>query len=246
MNKYDWKSEILEYNSSSYRTPQEFIDGENKLYARTAIYKASKRLELPLRKSSRVKPANISQKDKDILIGHLLGDGSIFKLRANRVNPVFCITSKHKEYLEWISSTCDFLKDRPIVKRTSNDQRTNKQYVAYHIRSLSKPFLLDMLNEWYPISEKIIPRSLYLNPEIVLRWFMDDGCLTREAVKLSTDCFSVLDVEFLCNLFEQEGLNPTIHMSYEAPRIYFSKPETKKFFDYIGPCPIDVFEYKWL
>lgn len=239
----NWKVEIEEYNNSEYRTPQEFA--ERKEYKHSNLYYQAKMLRIPLRKSSRVKDVILSNSELQALNGHLLGDGSIFYLKPNRINPVFSIVSKHSEYIEWINQTIGLMHNRPVWIREQYDQRTNKQYTTYWSRSLSKPCIKSLYNEWYKDGVKIIPRNLTLSPELCLRWFMDDGSAHKGAINIATDCFKKQDVEYLASLFYSIEIYPTLHKNGNGYRMYIAKRYAQTFYNYIGQCPVKCFQYKW-
>lgn len=246
MNNIDWKQEILEYNNSNYRLPLDFVKGENKLYKQHQLYIYAKKIGMPLKKASRVLDVNLSINELSKLEGHLLGDGSLFRLKANRINPVFSVVSKHKTYIEYINNSIDLMRDRPIWVRGQFDQRTNKNYQAFWTRSLAKPCLLSLKDKWYVNDKKIIPRNLILSPELCRRWYMDDGGKASwSGINLATDCFSKLDVEFLSELFQSIDIYPSLHKNGNGFRLYIKKADAVKFIEFIGPCPVDVFKYKW-
>lgn len=239
----DWSQEILEYNTSKYRTPKEFA--ESKPYSYSTMYKQAKKIGMPLKTSSRVKPVTLSTKDVNCIEGHLLGDGSIYYLKPNRANPVFSMVSKHKEYIEWVNQTINLLADRPIWDREIFDNRTQKQYTSYWSRSLSKPVIKELHNKWYSNGVKVIPQNLQLSPELCLRWFIDDGSRLRGAINLATDCFQKHEVEFLASLYHSINIHPTLHKNGNGYRMYINVNDAKIFMDYIGQCPVKCFEYKW-
>jgi hypothetical protein len=87
-----------------------------------------------------------------------------------------------------------------------------------------------------------------------LNWYLDDGCLTRFSkggwyrVRFGISGFSEEDIIFL-----QKILTKTLNIYVTIER-YKNKPhmisinrknDVKKFFRYIGDCPVKCFEYKW-
>lgn len=154
-------------------------------------------------------PANLTNDQHEILIGSLLGDGCLFKYRADK-NPILSLlrATKDIDYLKWeYSNFKDFCLSEPNSIEIF-DKRTNKTYYQSKFATRQVPIFNNYYNEWYPLGKKIVPKNLKLTPLICAIWFCDDGCVTitkhnRIQLKLSTHGFSVDDVTYLVDLLNK-------------------------------------------
>lgn len=130
----------------------------------------------------------LTEKDKSILIGLLLGDGYIDDKGRIYVEH----GEKQKEYCIYkaklLHSVCggkdikvhEYIKNRSILK--DREQFKESTFITYSFKKQSQSFvpirqLLYDNNRKKYISEKILP---YLTPEVIALWWMDDGCLTKK------------------------------------------------------------------
>lgn len=130
----------------------------------------------------------LTEKDKSVLIGLLLGDGYIDD--KGRI----CIEhgEKQKEYCIYkaklLHSVCggkdikvhEYIRNRSILK--DKKQFKESTFITYSFKKQSQSFipirqLLYDNNRKKYISEEILP---YLTPEVIALWWMDDGCLTKK------------------------------------------------------------------
>ncbi len=148
----------------------------------------------------------LTSKQKEILIGGLLGDLSLEKpKKSNNCNTRFKIERSIKDlkYLEWQQ---DQFKEITSKINTYNrlDKRYNKIYSSCYLRSKALSELNELYYDWYD-GKKHIPRNFKLTPLTLAVWFADDGCITKYSdkhytVKFSTECFTPEDVDYLISL----------------------------------------------
>lgn len=193
------------------------------------------------------KHCNLSPESVEWINGELLGDASLYP--TSSYSALFAYSSKHLEYINYIS---DILKsfgiEGKIYKRCHKDTNTN--YYSYSYRSLSYEELLSLYKQWYPENKKIVPKSIRLTPLTCCHWYIGDGTLecykdSRPGIKLCTDGFLISDIEFLWQQLKDIGFKGNIHKSGNNFRIYISVHSVKEFLDYIGPCPVSCYQYKW-
>lgn len=154
----------------------------------------------------------LSSFQKEILNGLLLGDGCLFKGKAN-INPLLIVgrASKDVEYLKYHYGIFQNLcSSEGLIQSDKFDSKRGKTYTGSKFRTRSLDILLPYYNLWYPEGKKIIPPQLELTPTIVATWFADDGALSRKKdrkgnltsalkLKISTNSFSKGEVEFLAS-----------------------------------------------
>lgn len=130
----------------------------------------------------------LTEKDKSILIGLLLGDGYIDEKGRIQIEH----GEKQKEYCIYkaklLHSVCggkdikvhEYTRNRSTLK--DGKQFKESTFITYSFKKQSQSFipirqLLYDVNRKKYISEEILP---YLTPEVIALWWMDDGCLTKK------------------------------------------------------------------
>ena len=130
----------------------------------------------------------LTEKDKSILIGLLLGDGYIDDKGRIYIEH----GEKQKEYCIYkaklLHSVCggkdvkvhEYIRNHSILK--DKKQFKESTFITYSFKKQSQSFipirqLLYDNNRKKYISEEILP---YLTPETIALWWMDDGCLTKK------------------------------------------------------------------
>lgn len=152
----------------------------------------------------------MNTQQKQVLDGHLLGDGSIER-RGNR-NGTFRIVRSllDQQYLWWSSSIFkQYHTPKSVSKGVVHDNRTNKNYYNIKFRSMSHEYFTKEYYRWYPNNKKVVPNDLVLTPLTTAVWFADDGCVSppkdklnklRFSLKIATHGFSNDEVHFLSDL----------------------------------------------
>jgi hypothetical protein len=153
-------------------------------------------------------PLSLTDQQKNIIIGSMLGDGHI-NCRYN--NASFSITRSEKDYdyLRWqakIFNNC--LTKSGIVKSSYFDIRTNKTYKKCNFSTRSLSILNNYHNDWYKGKIKVIPNNLQLNAEIIATWFCDDGFIKSNGnnvlkCSFATNSFSKDEVYLLRDLLNK-------------------------------------------
>ena len=130
----------------------------------------------------------LTEKDKSILIGLLLGDGYIDEKGRIYVEH----GEKQKDYCIYkaklLHSVCggkdikvhEYIRKRSVLK--DKKQFKEDTFITYKFKKQSQSFIL-IRNLLYNedkkkyISEKTLQ---YITPEVIALWWMDDGCLTKK------------------------------------------------------------------
>lgn len=162
------------------------------------------------------KPKELSEFQKQVLLGTMLGDAS-FRMGKGSLNPAItcahCI--KQKEYCEYKTSIFENLGAYcKYHKRNTPDKRNGICYEDYTMFVPSNPELINWYKAFYPNGKKVIPIELlrYFTEVSLAFMFMDDGSRTRSSIKIATNCFTREELKifqhFLRNKF---NIETTIH-----------------------------------
>lgn len=156
------------------------------------------------------KPLELSQENKEILCGILLGDGCIqyypkYRWRA----PIFkCDHGKaQKLYAEHIyNKLLNMGAKLSIYNRI--DKRTNMEYISYTIKTVANPALFPLYNELYSSGTKQITKSFLENFSIksLAYLYMDDGYADQKTAYICTDNFNIEEqnilIDYLLSKFD--------------------------------------------
>ena len=178
---------------------------------------------------------------KSIIIGSVLGDGSLRKTQ-NRCNALLEINHSFssKEYVDWKYEHLKNLVITPPKKRKNNGKR-----IAYRFTTRSLPEITQFYNKFYKNNNKIIFENIVLDPLVMAVWFMDDGNKTYNALYLNTQQFDLdSQYELINQLFNQWGIESTLNKDKIYFRIRIRTSSTPKFKKIIQSFVLPMFYYK--
>lgn len=200
------------------------------------------------------KHVDLSPEALEFLSGELLGDGHLTSY--NRQASAFTYTTKHEQYLRWLSNE---LAGFGLEQRGKIN--VYPRISSYASRSYIE--LKTLHTKWYianpwpgdrPMHIKIIPVDLKLTPLVCRQWYIGDGtfCKKWKYITLCTqgflkgdNTFNRHDIDSLVSKLLMIGVKSTRHRD---GAIQVSVKSTKDFLSYIGPCPRaiqNVYGYKW-
>lgn len=191
----------------------------------------------------------LSKKQKKVLIGTLLGDGSLEFNGYKGVRLQIKQKKESKDYVFWMYDVFEnFTRTEPKQRKDTNQWYFGTRY----LRELK--YFFDL---FYGDDKKSVPNDIdnYLyDPLSLAVWFMDDGTLdyrpkSHYAYSLSTDSFSVSDVEKLKKTLKN---NFNVESSIQTPRsrgtkytkLYIGADGRDKFKNLIEDFILDCFSYK--
>jgi len=198
----------------------------------------------------------ISDELNDIIIGSLLGDGTITKNKINEdssTNKNSKLAIKHsikqKDYVDFKNDLLSKQCKTYIKSYYKIDNREKfKDQKSYEVETLQNKSFNKYREEWYPNGKKIIPETLNsLSPLTIAIWFQDDGCKHKKGgYYLYTNGFNTEDVEKLCEILKnQYNINTSIHLSsLKQPMIYIRTSSIFDFNKIIKPYMCESMIYK--
>lgn len=183
---------------------------------------------------------SLTQLQKSLIIGTLLGDGYIRRIKG-RKNAFLELNHSinQKDYVEWKYS---ILKN--LTRSGPKSRKGNGKRIAYRFFTKQYPEFTKMMNLFYKNKKKCIP-DLVLDPIILAVWFMDDGSrCSKDNVYLNTQQFSKDDQYKLLVFLEKMGLSGTLNKDKEYYRIRFKTSNIPKLFGIIKKYIIPSMKYK--
>lgn len=205
----------------------------------------------------------LTERQKDISTGLIMGDGWIEKTEKNARLSTFMINQK---YLEYIDNIFGCLSTGVQMKYTAEESAKHSEDVGalgssgeasnfsnlYRWQTRIHPYY-NKYRSWYSSGEKQFPDNIELSPTIMKHWFVSDGCFQMNkntpyaTLGVSNEIgneeklemyFEEVDLEisFFNNTVREDG-------SKNMTAI-FNKEETLDLFEYMGDA-IPGFEYKF-
>lgn len=192
------------------------------------------------------KPIPLSDYQKQVLLGTMLGDAS-FKLGKGCINPAFscahCIPQK--EYCEYKTAIFNNLGAYcKYHKMNLPDKRTGKYYENYTMFVPANPELKNWYDSFYKDKKKVIPFDLFKYfTEISLAFmFMDDGSKTTTGYTIATNCFSLEEIDkFRIFLKQKFNLETSV---FKSKVLYIQAKSRDTFTKIIEPYIIPCMQYK--
>jgi hypothetical protein len=198
-----------------------------------------------------------SKKQKDVLKGLLMSDGSI---DYSKGNARYHVKMTNKEYLEYIDNLLGVVSTGVNVCKTSKEAaqdkresgfRPNAEAVnysdVYQVRTIKHP-VFNEFAKWYDSGKKVWPKKLELTPEVLKHLYVGDGTLQKSHNHISIAMFNERNnKEKIESYFTEKGLPKPNRWHTDEKRCHASwnVEESKKLLDYMGDAP-PGFEYKWI
>jgi len=162
-----------------------------------------------LTSKDRIGPHNIDI--ISMIIGSTLGDTHLEK-RKNGIGTriIFEQSSNNVEYLMWFHNYlasrgyCNNIKPKLQIRI----RQEGKVYYQYRINSYTFSSFNWIHEMFYKLIDnkyiKIVPLNIgeYLTPLALAIWFMDDGSSLNRGARIATNCFTLEEVNLLCNVLK--------------------------------------------
>lgn len=187
----------------------------------------------------------IDQKQKELILGCLLGDGYLKKIKGRgeaflEINH----SIKAREYVDW---KWKILKNLALSKPKVRAQNKGFPKKAYRFFTRQHPFFTQLLEKFYSSGEKIIPKDFQLTPFILAVWYMDDGSKTKKNdVYLNCHQFDLKSQKRLLHQLRLLKIKARINRDKKYFRIRILKESINDFFSLIKPFIHPTMKYKLL
>lgn len=191
----------------------------------------------------------ISKRQKEIIIGKLLGDGH---LETQTNGKTYRLKIEHaysqKDYVDWLYEELKTLAAGP--PRVKLQKVGGKQYKKYWFNTVASPSLRFYAQQFYIGKLKLVPKLIHrwLSPLSLAIWFMDDGSIKsryHKAKIINTQSFNKEDVNRLIKvLADKYGIKAKLRKQKEGYQIYLLSETIIKFEKLIKPYIISAMKYK--
>lgn len=194
----------------------------------------------------------LTEKQKAIIIGNVLGDGGIYSHKnLSGKSSQFYIKQceKYRNYIFWL-----FNELKNICPSFPKQRKDNKQWYFY---SKYLENLTDIRKTFYQGKKKVIPSNIkqwLTSPLSLAVWYMDDGSLDWRPkdhynFSFSTNAFSAEENYLLIDaLKENFGIYATVQTPLcrgkRYPEIYIGVAGRGKFLSLVKPYILNCFSHK--
>jgi len=194
----------------------------------------------------------LTQIQKDILIGTLLGDASMQAMKENeqsnvkfeqQIKQADYINHLYEEFQEWVGTP-------PQVRNITGGGANDRQSIWF--RTYRHPSFTFYKNIFYKVDKdgkqyKVVPKLIHrwLTPRALAYWFMDDGSFSNNSLNLHTQGFKVKDVEKLRNALNKNfSIQSNLHKDRGSYKLYILKESHENFKKIMQGCVHPCFLYK--
>ena len=184
---------------------------------------------------------SLTQTQRSIIIGSLLGDGYL-RIVPGRKEALLEINHSYsqKEYVDWKYKMLE-----NICKSAPKMRRGNGSRVAYRFTTRQNSELSELFRKFYRNNKKVIPEDIKLDPIMLAVWYMDDGSFCRASdVYLNTQQFNANDQNRCQEMLRKIGIESMQNRDKEYKRLRFKKSDLEKLWNIITPYIIPSMTYK--
>lgn len=195
------------------------------------------------------KKLKLTKRQREIIIGKLLGDGHLETANNGRTYKLKIEHSiNQKDYVDWLYQEFkEWVRALPQIKK---QKIGNKIYQKYWFNTLAHGSLRFYGQQFYQDKRKVVPRLIHhwLTPLSLAVWFMDDGSVKSKyhrARIINTQGFTKQEVQRLIDsLGKQFGLKCKLRKQKEGYQIMILAESTDKFAKIIGKFVHPSMSYK--
>jgi hypothetical protein len=184
---------------------------------------------------------SLTQLQKSIIIGSLLGDGYL-RIVEGRKDALLEMNHSYsqKEYVDW-----KYKMLQSICASSPKSRKGNGTRIAYRFTTRQHSELTQIFTLFYTDKVKRIPDGLVLDPIMLAVWFMDDGSRCRaQDVYLNTQQFALEDQQNCLAMLSQMGIDASLNKDKEYKRVRVKTSSIPTLFRIISPYIIPSMAYK--
>jgi hypothetical protein len=196
----------------------------------------------------------LTDEQRDIIIGTVLGDATFGGLRAGKpfYGLEFTQSKAHEGYLQHLYEVFKPFVGSEPKERVVGTNKT-KDNITIKFRTYRHPCFIFYHNLFCKLEgEKLVKRipdniDKFLTPRALAYWFMDDGTSTDGTYQFCTDCFSVKEQQLLQNaLFKNFNIRVNVTKYKKTHRLTLLAESRDTFISVIQPYinNVDCMKYK--
>lgn len=192
----------------------------------------------------------LTNRQKSILFGSLLGDACIKSRNDSTAYLSISHSIKQKSYIDWLHNEFETICNRPPQEYTSKGK-----YITYELCSESRTDLKEIRNSIYSPNKKINQWWIDQIDDLSLAiWYMDDGCLSyvnkiKMLFSFATNSFTMEENYMLSEMLKSKfnissEIKPISKGSNMQYNLIISESSFKDFENIISKHIVDGLKYK--
>ena len=184
---------------------------------------------------------SLTSTQKDILVGSLLGEGTLRK-QGTRTNALFEVNHsyQYKEYVDW-----KYHHFQMYVKTPPKSRKGNGNRIAYRFTTQSLPIFTEYYYRYYSAGRKFIKPDVKISNLILSVWFMDDGAKSRNSFYLNTQQFSLKEQLFLMSCLKRDlQIESSLNKDKQYFRMRIRTESANRFRNIVDTYLLPCFNYK--
>lgn len=190
----------------------------------------------------------LTEPQKDILVGCLLGDGRL-ECRSKAGTARFRVhhADSQRDYVLWKYSYFQKLVGRAPWSTNWLDKRSQRYFRSWFFHTVTTDLFRPVWARFYVEERKIIPKDIVqeLTPLALAVWVMDDGCLFRDSLILNTQSFDRNEQRRLLKAIKDRyGIVGTINRDRRNLRLRFDRKATSELSEIVRPFVIESLRSK--
>ena len=207
-------------------------------------------IEFDFSKNHDLRVVPFTQRQKDIVLGSLLGDAYLRPTKPSRkaFSLSFSHGEKQKEYLDWKRSEFQNYVTQADYAVSVRDFHGNKP--VYSFSTISHPYLTELHDMCYATGKKDVTQEWcsLLSPLSLAVWYMDDGSINKRygTIVLCTNSFSnegqLMLIDCLGSRFGVKAVLEPRRNNQTVLRINAS--QRHRFLELVSPHIPDCMSYK--
>lgn len=194
----------------------------------------------------------LTDTQKQIITGVLMGDGTISRPGKN---PLLTVRMVNKKYLEYLNEVLGKYGKGVYIKHTAKESaqlnresgfrpnaREENYQDVYSLQSRTSPEFEEFA-DWYETGKKVFPKDIQLTPIILKHWYVCDGTYNTSGYHNNMSISAMNEIENFDKIlrwFKEINISP----STSNGNIYISNGDSEELFDFMGSNP-PGFEHKW-
>ena len=201
---------------------------------------------------------SLSDRQKEIIKGSLIGDGAVHRATNGNKNCKFYETHSRKqyEYLNWkFLELKNFIPDNALEKISPKKHNSLSNDYKYRLKTILHHELNYFRDYFYPNNFKIIPNDIEITPLSLAVWYFDDGDIHKNngRIRLHTEGFDYNSVYNLSNLLnknfsiENKILEKNAKWNNNKKSLYYiaiNKANAKHLIEIVRPFATEDMIYK--
>ena len=188
---------------------------------------------------------SLSNKQKSVLVGTLLGDGGL-RFRGLNCRLHIKHSANQVELVRYKHQVFSNITSMPV--RIFDQKVGTKNYSFAEFVTLTHPSFTLYYDLFYPNDKKIIPSNigeLLINPLSLAIWIMDDGSAEYAGISLQTHCFTKREVGTLIKVIKHNfNLDTNMRLNRGKWIIYFPKHQMDNLRKVVEAFMLPQFLYK--